>query len=33
MKLDARIPAGPLEEKWDRHLADLRLDMGSFLVP
>ncbi len=25
MKLDARIPGGPLEEKWDRHLADLRL--------
>jgi len=25
MKLDARIPAGPLEAKWDRHLADLRL--------
>ena len=25
MKLDARIPGGPLEAKWDRHLADLRL--------
>ena len=25
MKLDARIPAGPLEDKWDRHRADLRL--------
>jgi succinate dehydrogenase / fumarate reductase, flavoprotein subunit len=25
MKLDARIPGGPLADKWDRHLADLRL--------
>jgi len=25
MKLDARIPGGPLEDKWDRHRADLRL--------
>jgi succinate dehydrogenase / fumarate reductase flavoprotein subunit len=25
MKFDARIPAGPLEDKWDRHRADLRL--------
>ncbi|MGH7524667.1 MAG: FAD-binding protein, partial [Gemmatimonadales bacterium] len=25
MNLDARIPGGPLDEKWDRHLADLRL--------
>ncbi len=25
MKLDARIPGGPLEGKWDRYLADLRL--------
>jgi succinate dehydrogenase / fumarate reductase flavoprotein subunit len=25
MNLDARIPAGPLEDKWDRHRADLRL--------
>jgi succinate dehydrogenase / fumarate reductase flavoprotein subunit len=25
MKLDARIPGGSLEDKWDRHLADLRL--------
>ena len=25
MKLDARTPGGPLEGKWDRYLADLRL--------
>jgi succinate dehydrogenase / fumarate reductase flavoprotein subunit len=25
MRLDARIPGGPLEDKWDRHRADLRL--------
>jgi len=25
VKLDARIPGGPLADKWDRHLADLRL--------
>ncbi|HEX3926869.1 MAG TPA: fumarate reductase/succinate dehydrogenase flavoprotein subunit [Gemmatimonadales bacterium] len=25
MKFDAKIPAGPLEEKWDRHLANLKL--------
>jgi succinate dehydrogenase / fumarate reductase flavoprotein subunit len=25
MRLDAKIPGGPLEDKWDRHLADLRL--------
>ncbi len=25
MRLDARVPGGPLEDKWDRHLADLRL--------
>ena len=25
MNFDAKIPAGPLEEKWDRHRADLRL--------
>jgi succinate dehydrogenase / fumarate reductase flavoprotein subunit len=25
MKLDAKIPGGPLADKWDRHLADLRL--------
>jgi succinate dehydrogenase / fumarate reductase flavoprotein subunit len=25
VNLDARIPAGPLEDKWDRHRADLRL--------
>ena len=23
--LDAKIPDGPLEEKWDRHRAELRL--------
>ena len=25
MHLDAKIPGGPLEEKWDRHKKDLRL--------
>ena len=25
MNFDAKIPGGPLEDKWDRHLADLRL--------
>jgi len=25
MNLDAKIPAGPLDAKWDRHRADLRL--------
>lgn len=25
MKLDSNVPAGPLEEKWSRHLKDLRL--------
>jgi succinate dehydrogenase / fumarate reductase flavoprotein subunit len=25
MKLDARIPPGPLEQKWTRHLASIRL--------
>ena len=25
MNLDAKMPAGPLEEKWDRHKQDLRL--------
>ncbi len=25
MNLDARIPGGPLDQKWDRHRADLRL--------
>jgi succinate dehydrogenase / fumarate reductase flavoprotein subunit len=25
MHLDARIPAGPLEDKWDRHRAELKL--------
>ena len=25
MNLDAKIPGGPLADKWDRHLADLRL--------
>ena len=25
MKLDARIPPGPLEDKWDRHRFDLKL--------
>ncbi len=25
MKLDARIPGGPLEQKWSRHKADLKL--------
>jgi succinate dehydrogenase / fumarate reductase flavoprotein subunit len=25
MQLDARVPAGPLEQKWDRHRADLAL--------
>ena len=25
MKLDAKIPAGPLEEKWDRHRFELKL--------
>ncbi|MEO5798241.1 MAG: fumarate reductase/succinate dehydrogenase flavoprotein subunit [Gemmatimonadales bacterium] len=25
MNLDAKIPGGPLEEKWDRHKKDLRL--------
>jgi len=25
MKLDARVPPGPLEQKWARHLATIRL--------
>lgn len=25
MKLDAKIPAGPLEEKWQRHKSDIKL--------
>ena len=25
MKLDSRIPDGPVEEKWDRHRFDLKL--------
>src|SRR4029077_7703046 len=25
MTFDAKIPVGPLEDKWDRHKADLRL--------
>ncbi len=25
MKLDSKVPSGPLEEKWDRHLKDIRL--------
>ncbi len=25
MNLDAKVPGGPLADKWDRHLADLRL--------
>ncbi|MFZ5572727.1 MAG: fumarate reductase/succinate dehydrogenase flavoprotein subunit [Thermodesulfobacteriota bacterium] len=25
MKLDSKIPAGPLEEKWDRHLFEMKL--------
>src|SRR3990170_3242114 len=25
MNLDAKIPAGPLEQKWDRHRFELRL--------
>ena len=25
MKLDARIPSGPLAEKWDKHRFDLKL--------
>jgi len=25
MKLDAKIPSGPIEEKWDRHRFDLKL--------
>lgn len=25
MKLDARIPAGPLEQKWTRHISQIRL--------
>ncbi|HNT98685.1 MAG TPA: FAD-dependent oxidoreductase, partial [Elusimicrobiales bacterium] len=25
MKLDARIPAGPIEKKWDKHRFDLKL--------
>ena len=25
MKLDAKTPAGPLEQKWDRHIAESRL--------
>ncbi len=25
MNLDAKVPSGPLADKWDRHLADLRL--------
>ena len=25
MKLDARVPSGPIEEKWDRHRFDLKL--------
>ena len=25
MNLDAKIPSGPLEQKWDRHLAEIKL--------
>lgn len=25
MKLDAKVPSGPLEEKWERHLKDIKL--------
>jgi succinate dehydrogenase / fumarate reductase, flavoprotein subunit len=25
MKLDSKVPSGPLEEKWDRHLKDIKL--------
>ena len=25
MQLDAKIPAGPLEEKWDRYRFDVKL--------
>lgn len=25
MKLDSKVPAGPLEEKWSRHLKDIKL--------
>ena len=25
MKLDSKVPAGPLESKWDRHRFDLKL--------
>ncbi len=25
MKLDAKIPGGPLQEKWDRHIFDMKL--------
>src|SRR6201988_1029642 len=25
MKLDAKIPAGPLEKKWDRHILEMKL--------
>jgi succinate dehydrogenase / fumarate reductase, flavoprotein subunit len=25
MKLDSKVPSGPLEDKWDRHLKDIKL--------
>ncbi|MDA0671456.1 MAG: fumarate reductase/succinate dehydrogenase flavoprotein subunit, partial [Bacteroidetes bacterium] len=25
MKLDAKIPSGPLEEKWSKHINDVKL--------
>ena len=25
MRLDAKIPPGPLAQKWDRHIAQLKL--------
>ena len=25
MKLDAKIPAGPIEKKWDKHRFDMKL--------
>jgi len=25
LELDAKIPSGPLEQKWDRHRAELKL--------
>jgi succinate dehydrogenase / fumarate reductase flavoprotein subunit len=29
MKLDSKIPSGPVEKKWDKHKSEIKLGQSS----